>query len=134
VREWLELFRKLGDAFLELIGAEIEALAADFQRGGRNAARAALLIAIAFVSGALAWSLFTVALVWGLSMVMRGWLAALLVGAVYAVVAIALAVSARRRWRQVEAPLDTVRRRWREQNTWFRERLLSPANEEEESP
>jgi hypothetical protein len=134
VREWLELFRKLGDAFLELIGAEIEALAADFQRGGRNAARAALLIAIAFVSGALAWSLFTVALVWGLSMVMRGWLAALLVGAVYAVVAIVLAVSARRRWREVEAPLDTVRRRWRDQNTWFRERLLSPASEEEKSP
>jgi hypothetical protein len=134
VREWLELFRKLGDAFLELIGAEIEALAADFQRGGRTAARAALLIGIAFVSGALAWSLFTVALVWGLSMVMRGWLAALLVGAVYAVVAIVLAVSARRRWREVEAPLDTVRRRWRDQNTWFRERLLSPASEEEKSP
>jgi uncharacterized membrane protein YqjE len=134
VREWLDLFRNLGDAFLELIGAEIEALAADLQRGGRHAARAALLIAIAFVLGALAWSLFTVALVWGLSTVMRGWLAALLVGAVYAAIAIVLAFSARRRWREVEAPLDTVKRRWQEQNTWFRQRLLQPTSEEEESP
>ena len=96
MKEWLDLFRNLGDAFLELVGAEIDALAADLQRGGRNAARAALLIAIAFVLAVLAWSLFTVALVWGLSTVMRGWLAALLVGAVYAVVAIVCAAGARR--------------------------------------
>jgi hypothetical protein len=134
VREWLELFRNLGDAFLELIGAEIEALADDLKRGGRHAARAALLIAIAFVLATLAWSLFTVALVWGLSTVMRGWLAALLVGAGYAVIAIVCAASARRRWRRIEAPLDTVKRRWREQNRWFRERLLQPAGEEEDSP
>jgi hypothetical protein len=134
VREWLELFRNLGDALLELVGAEIEALAADFRRGGGNAARAALLIATAFVLATLAWSLFTVALVLGLATVMRGWLAALLVGAVYAIVAVVLAAAARRRWREVEAPLDTVKRRWQEQSVWFRERLLQPAREEEESP
>jgi uncharacterized membrane protein YqjE len=130
VREWLDLFRNLGDAFLELVGAEIDALAADLQRGGRNAARAALLIAIALVFAVLAWGLFTVALIWGLSTVMRGWIAALLVGGVYAVVAIGCAVAARRRWREVEAPLDTVKRRWREQSTWFRERLLAPGDED----
>jgi uncharacterized membrane protein YqjE len=134
VKEWLDLFRNLGDAFLELVGAEIDALAADLQRGGRNAARAALLIAIAFALAVLAWSLFTVALIWGLSTVMRGWLAALLVGAVYALVAIGCAAAARRHWREVEAPLDTVKRRWSEQNTWFRERLLAPAPEEKDSP
>jgi uncharacterized membrane protein YqjE len=134
MREWVDLFRNLGDAFLELIGAEIDALAADFERGGRNAARAALLIAIALVLATLAWSLFTVALVWGLSTVMRGWLAALLVGAVYAAVAIACAAGARRRWREVEAPLHTVKRRWHEQNTWLRERLLAPVAEEKDSP
>jgi hypothetical protein len=134
MREWLALFRNLGDAFLELIGAEIEALADDLRRGGQRAARAVLLIAVALVMGALAWSLFTVALVWGLATVMRGWLAALLVGAVYAAIAIGFALSAQRQWREVEAPLDTVKRRWREQNTWFRQRLLQPASEEEESP
>jgi Putative Actinobacterial Holin-X, holin superfamily III len=135
VREWLDLFRNLGDAFLELVGAELDALAEDFRRGGQNAARAALLVAIAFVLAILAWSLFTVALVWGLSLVMRGWLAALLVGAVYALVAIACAVGARSRWRALEPPLDTVRRRWHEQNSWFRQRLLAAAPaDEEESP
>lgn len=134
MREWLQLFRNLGDAFLDLIGAEIDTLAADLRHGGRHAARAALLIAIAFVLAVLAWSLFTVALVWGLSTVMRGWLAALLVGGVYAVIALVCGVAARRHWRSVEAPLDTVKRRWREQHTWFREHLLAPAPEEEDSP
>ena len=135
MREWLDLFRNLGDAFLELVGAELDALAEDFRRGGRNAARAAVLVAIAFVLATLAWSLFTVALVWGLSLVMRGWLAALLVGVVYAVAAIVVLAAARSRWRAVEPPLDTVRRRWHEQNTWFRERLLAPAPaDDEESP
>jgi hypothetical protein len=132
VREWLDLFRNLGDAFLELVGAEVDALAEDVHRGGRHAARAALLIAIAFVMATLAFSLFSVALIWGLATVMRGWLAALLVGGVYAVVAIACAMAARTRWRRVEAPLDTVKRRWRDQSTWFHDRLLSSAPEEKE--
>lgn len=132
MKEWLDLFRNLGDSFLELVGAELDALAEDLRRGGGNAARAALLVAIAFVMAVLAWSLFTVALVWGLSLVMRGWLAALLVGGVYALVAIACGAVARSRWRAVEPPLDTVRRRWREQNTWFRQRLLAAAPAEDE--
>jgi len=132
LREWLDLFRNLGDAFLELVGAEVDALAEDIHRGGRHAARAALLIAIAFVMATLAFSLFSVALIWGLSTVMRGWLAALLVGGVYAVVSIVCALAARARWRQVEAPLDTVKRRWRDQSAWFHDRLLSSAPEEKE--
>lgn len=127
MREWLALFRNLGDALLELVGAEIDALTEDLRRGGRDAARAVLLVVIALVLAALAWSLFTVALVWGLSTVMRGWLAAVLVGGVYAVAAIACAAGARRRWRAIEPPLDTVKRRWNEQNAWFRDRLLAAA-------
>ena len=131
MREWLDLFRNLGDAFLELVGAEVDALSADLRRGGQHAARAALLIGIAFVLATLAFSLFSVALIWGLSTVMRGWLAALLVGAVYAVAAAGCAMAARARWRAVEAPVDTVRRRWQEQSAWFHEKLLAPAPEEE---
>jgi hypothetical protein len=130
MRQWLELFGNLGDAFLELVGAEVDALSDDLRRGGRDAARAALLVAIAFVLATLAYSLFTVALVWGLSMVMRGWLAALLVGAVYALVAVACVAAALRRWRAIEPPIDTVRRRWRDQSTWFRDRLLAPTEKE----
>jgi len=131
VREWLDLFRNLGDAFLDLVGAEVDALSEDLRRGGHHAARAALLIGIAFVLATLAFSLFSVALIWGLSTVMRGWLAALLVGAVYAIAAIGCAMAARTRWRAVEAPVDTVKRRWRDQSLWFREKLLTPAPDEE---
>jgi hypothetical protein len=53
------------------------------------------------------------------------------VGAIYAVVAIGCGLAARSRWRAVEAPLDTVKRRWSEQSAWFHQRLLAPAPEEE---
>jgi membrane protein len=132
MREWLELLRRLGDAVLELAGAEVDALAEDLRHGGRQAARALLLAAVAFVLAALAWSLFTLALVWGLATLIGPWQAALAVGAVYALVAAAFATAARRRWRATEPPLDMVKRRWRQQNDWFRERILTlPASEQE---
>jgi uncharacterized membrane protein YqjE len=131
MREWLELLRRLGDAVLELAGAEVEALAGDLRRGGEQAARALLLVAVAFVLAVLAWALFTLALVWGLATMIGTWQAALAVGGVYAVVAVVCAMAALRRWRATEPPLDTVKRRWREQNDWLRERILTlpPAEE-----
>ena len=125
MKEWLELVRRLGDAVVEMAGAEVDALTGDIRRGGRQAARALFLIAVAFVLAALAWSLFTLALVWGLASLIGGWQAALAVGAVYAVVAVACAMTARRRWRAFEPPLDVVKRRWRDQNDWFRARILA---------
>ena len=132
MKEWLELLRRLGDAVLELAGAEVDALAEDLRRGGQQASRAVLLVAIAFVLAAHAWALFTLALVWGLATLIGAWQAALAIGAVYAVVAVLCAAAARRRWRLTEPPLDTIKRRWRDQNEWFRERVLAlPPGEEE---
>lgn len=131
MQEWLELVRRLGDAVLELAGAEVDALTDDIRCGGRQAARALLLIAVAFVLAVLAWSLFTLALVWGLATVIGGWQAALAVGGVYALVAVACALAARGRWRAFEPPLDVVKRRWRDQNDWFRARILAlPASQQ----
>ena len=132
MRQWLELLRRLGDAVLELAEAEVGALADDLRRGGRQAARALLLVAIASVLAALAGSLLTVALILGLVAArIEPWLAALAVAAAYAAAAVAFAAAARRRWRATELPLDTVKRRWSEQNAWFRDRVLSlPPSEE----
>lgn len=125
MKDWLELLRRLGDAVLELAGAEVDALAQDLRRGGQQAARALVLVAVASVLGALAWALFTLALVLGLATVIRPWQAALAVGAVYAAVAIGCAVAARRRWLETELPVEVVKRRWREQNAWFRDHILA---------
>jgi membrane protein len=125
MKEWLELLRHLGDAVLDLIAAEATALTGDLRRGGRQALGALLFAAVAGVLGVLAWCLLTLALVWGLATVVDPWLAALLVGAVYVVGAIACAAAARRRFRKIEPPVDVVRRRWEEQSTWFRNRILA---------
>ena len=124
MKEWLDLLRHLGDAVLDLAAAEAAALAEDLRRGGRQAARALVLLAIAAVLAVVAWALFTLALVWGLATAIGLWQAALLVGAVYAVVAIACTFAARRRFRSIEPPLETVQRRLEEQRTWFRRRIL----------
>src|SRR5688572_2859084 len=125
MKEWLELLRRLGDAVLELAGAEVDALAADLRRGGQQAARALLLVAVAFVLATLAWALFTLAIVWGLAVLIGTWQAALAVGAVYAVVAVACAAAARRRRRATELPLEIVKRRWHEQHEWLNNRILT---------
>ena len=125
MKEWLELLRHLGDAVLDLIAAEAGALTGDLRRGGRQALAALTVAAVAAVLAVLAWGLVTLALVWGLATVIDPWLAALAVGAVYAVAAIACALSARNRWRRIEPPAEIVRRRWEEQSTWFRDRILT---------
>ena len=124
MKELLDLLRHLGDAVLDLAAAEAGALSEDLRRGGRQAAGALVLVVVAVVLATLAWALFTLAIVWGLALVIAPWLAALAVGAVYAVVAIACAAAARRRWSAIEPPVETVRRRIEEQRTWFRHRIL----------
>ena len=106
MKEWLDLLRHLGDAVLDLAAAEAAALAEDLRRGGRQAARVLVLLAIAAVLAVVAWALFTLALVWGLATAIGLWQAALVVGAVYAVIAIACAFTARRRFRSIEPPLE----------------------------
>jgi hypothetical protein len=130
MKEWLELLRHLGDAVLDLIAAEASALTGELRRGGRQALGALMVAAVAAVLAVLAWGLLTLALVWGLATFIDPWLAALAVGAVYAVAAIGCAVTARRRWRRIEPPADVVRRRWQEQNAWFRDRILALPPEE----
>ncbi|HVR27924.1 MAG TPA: phage holin family protein [Thermoanaerobaculia bacterium] len=124
MKEWLDLLRHLGDAVLDLAAAEAAALAEDLRRGGRQAARALVLLAVAAVLAVVAWALFTLALVWGLAAAIGLWQAALLVGVVYAAVAMVCAAAARRRFRAIEPPLETVQRRLEEQRTWFRGRIL----------
>jgi hypothetical protein len=124
MKQWLELLRQLGDAVLELVAAEASALADDLRRGGRQAARVVALLAVTVVLATLAWALVTVAAVAALAPAIGLWQAALAIGAVYAVVATVCGVAARNRWRRIEAPVETVRRRIEDQRTWLRDHLF----------
>lgn len=130
MKQWLELLRQLGDSVLELAAAEVGALSDDLRRGGRQAVRALALLVAAVVLATLAWALVTVAVVTALGAAIGLWQAALAVAAVYAVVAIALGLVARGRWRAIEPPVETVRRRIEEQRAWFHDRILDRGSRE----
>ena len=130
---WLTLLKRLGEAVFELVGAELAALGDDLRGSSRGLARSLLLGVIASALALLSAMVLTLALIWALGQLFAPWLAALLVGALYALAAAVAGLAARRRLRQLEAPTETVRRHWEEQSRWFQERVLEQPSSEEET-
>ena len=121
---WLELLSGLGRALLELLSAELAAVADDLRGTRRELVRVLLVVGAAAAAALLAFAFLSVALVAGLSRVMPLWAAAASVGLVYGVAAAAMAVHARQRLRALEPPTDTVLRHWQDQTEWFRSQVL----------
>lgn len=127
---WLELLRRLGEDLLDWAAAEVAAVGDDLRSSGREAVKAGVLLLVAVALALIAWAILTFALVGALALVMPLWVAAAAVGAIYAVVAAMLGFAARRRMRRIESPSDTVKRHWRDQSRWLRERVLALPGEE----
>jgi hypothetical protein len=125
VEGWIELFRSLGSALLEVLRAEAAALGEDFRRSGGRLARGAALLggaaAIGFWTlGALVLTLMAVLAIW-----LRPWAAALIVTALFAASAGLLAVLGLRQLRRLESPAASIRRRVSDHLDWWRRRLLA---------
>jgi hypothetical protein len=125
VEGWIELFRSLGAALLEVLHAEAQALGEDFRRSGSRLARGAVLLggaaAVGFWTvGALVLTLMAVLAIW-----LRPWAAALIVTALFAASAGLLAVLGLRQLRQFESPAESIRRRVSDHLDWWRHRLLA---------
>lgn len=122
---WIELFRSLGEALLEVFRAELEALQQDFSRSGRHLGVALGLLGAAAVL--LFWTvgllLFTLVLV--LDIWLPLWAAALILLGLFALVTGILAWLGLRRMRQVENPVDNVRRRMDDHIDWWQHSLLA---------
>jgi uncharacterized membrane protein YgcG len=125
VQVWVELFRSLGTALLDVLRAEAEALGADFKRSGALLGRALVLLCGA--AGVLFWTLGIVvlALIALLSIWLPVWAAALIVAALFAAVAGTLIYLAVRLLRQLESPVEEVRRRVADHLDWWQNRLLA---------
>ena len=127
---WRALVREIGEALLDLLRAEADALARDLGASGRALARALVL---AVVAGAVAfWALGLVIYlaVELLALVVPRWGAVGIVLGLFVLAAAALLASARARLCAIEPPDATVRRRLAESRRWWQERVAADAEPE----
>jgi hypothetical protein len=124
---WIDLIRSLGESLLEVLKAELAALQADFGRSGRR-----LGLALGFLGGAamlLFWLvgllLFTLIVV--LAIWLPLWAAALILLALFTIAAGILAGLGVRRLREIENPMDNIRRRMDDHIDWWQNSLLADA-------
>jgi hypothetical protein len=122
---WIDLFRSLGESLVEVLRAEVASLQGDLKRSGRH-----LGVALAFFGGAVLlvfWvlGLLVFSLVAVLSIWLQLWAAALLVLALFALATGILAWLGVSRLRQVENPVDSVKRHVDEHLDWWQSGLLA---------
>ena len=116
--------REIGEAFLALLRAEVEALVADFGRSGRALARALVLAAAA--GAVLFWALALVLYlaIELLALVLPRWGAvAVVLGLFLAAAALLVALRARPLRRRSKAPRARCGRRLDDSRRWWRARV-----------
>lgn len=121
---WIEMFRGLGESLLDVLRAEVATLQEDLSRSGRIAGRAMALLGTAlillfWILGLLIFALVAVAAIW-----LPLWAAALVVLALFSIVAAVLAMMGVSRLKQVENPVETFRRRVDDHLDWWQNTLL----------
>lgn len=121
---WIESFRGLGEALLEVLRAEVSTLQEDLTRSGRIAGGAlallgAALVLLFWIVGLLIFALVSVLHIW-----LPLWASALIVLALFTGTAALLGWLGVRRFKQVENPMQTVRRRVDDHLDWWQNTLL----------
>jgi Zn-dependent protease with chaperone function len=125
MQPWIDLFRSLGEALLEVWRAELGTLQDDLQRSGRNLGGAlglfgAAVVLLFWIVGLLLFVLITLLHIW-----MPWWGASLVVLALFVIAVAILARLGLARMRKVENPLETVRRRVDSHFDWWQHGLLA---------
>jgi CHASE3 domain sensor protein len=121
---WIDMFRGLGEALLEVLRAEVATLQEDLSRSGRIAGGALALLGVAlillfWIVGLLIFVLVTVLAIW-----LPLWGASLVVLALFLGVAGVLSWLGVRRLKQIENPVQTFRRRVDDHLDWWQNTLL----------
>jgi len=100
-----ELMKTLADQTTTLVRQEIDLAKAEFSEKGKKAGQGAGMFGGAGVVGFLALAALTAAAILGLATVLPDWLAALIVGLVYAAVAGVLALQGRNKVQEAGPPV-----------------------------
>ena len=142
MQPWIDLFRSLGEALLEVWRAELGTLQDDLSRSGRHLGVAlglfgAAVILLFWTVGLLLFVLISLLHVW-----LQWWAAALIVLALFLTGMAVLARLGLKQIRRVENPVETVRRRMDSHLDWWQHGLLArpqtldvePATLDDEEP
>ena len=103
-----ELFSELSTEFTGFVNAHIELAKLELREEATNASRAGAMFAGAALTGLFALLLLSFAAAWGLAAVMPTGFAFLIVGAVWTIAALILAVVGRSRAKAIGKPDDTI--------------------------
>lgn len=122
---WIDMFRSLGEALLQVWRAELDTLQQDFQRSGRFFGLALAFLGAAAVLGFWIVGLLLFALVALFHIWLPWWGASLIVLALFALAAGILANLGVKRLKNVENPIATVRRRVDNHLDWWQHGLLA---------
>jgi Na+/melibiose symporter-like transporter len=118
-----ELFGDLSHEFAELVQTQTELAKTEIRHQADRAKVAGSAFGAAAVAGYMALVLLSFAAAWGLAEVMPEGFAFLIVGAVYAIVALVLFMRARERMREVQlVPQETVES-VKEDVQWARQKM-----------
>jgi membrane protein len=122
--------RSVSDVLQDIIGNlqqivrdEFRLAKADVEDKARRAARPASILAAGAVLGLYGLGFLLLAGVYGLSLVIAPWLAALLVGAVLAIVAAILVSSGRTRLKQIDPVPEKTVQSMKENVQWTKEQI-----------
>ena len=133
MRRWRDLFASLGESLIGVVEAEITALKQDLRDTGRRFSIAiAVSVAAAILAfwavGATGFVIYQILVLW-----LPGWGAASIVLGILLLVTLILGMIARRYLRDLEAPMDTVKRRVDNHLEWWQSNLLVPEDYDERS-
>ena len=126
---WGKLVRELGQSWLEVLRAELQALEDDFARSGHQLKRGVGLFGGAVALGFWAIGALVVAGIAGLATWLPLWAAALIVAFVFAAVAAGLAALGNKSMAKVENPMGVARRRLEDHLDWVQSRLIASVPE-----
>jgi uncharacterized membrane protein YqjE len=104
-RPTAELVRELTDQTTTLVRKEIELAKVELSEKGKKAGVGAGMFGAAALFGAGAFAAITACLIWALSTLLDGWLAALIVGLVYTAIAGVLALRGKKQVQQATPPV-----------------------------
>src|SRR4029077_3229280 len=119
MQPWIDLFRSLGEALLEVWRAELGTLQDDLERSGRHLGVALGLFGAAVMLTFWAVGLGLFVLISLLHLWLPWWGASLVVLALFLIAVAILAKLGLGRIRKVENPLETVRRRVDSHLDWW---------------